>query len=230
MIGMFDSGVGGLTVLSAYRRLSGRADILFFADRKHAPYGTKSEEELLFLVRKNIRDLCARGCSRVLIACCTAGTVWEKLPPEDRRVSVPILAPTAEAAVRATKNRRIGILATDRTCQSGVFAAKIHEALPYATVISHPAPDLVTMVERGARDGAVCGRDLSLLRSVLSVFSGTGIDTLILGCTHFPHLCATIGGLLPGVRLISSSEEGARALCELEKNDRSPGTGKTVCL
>ncbi len=109
MIGVFDSGAGGLFALAELRSLSPSADIVCFADRKNAPYGTKKKDELISLVTSGIDTLLAEGCSEVLMACCTASTVWELLPMRQRAVSVPIIVPTAEESLRLSKNKKIGI-------------------------------------------------------------------------------------------------------------------------
>ena len=107
MIGVFDSGAGGLFALAELRRLLPKADILCLTDRKNAPYGTKSEDELTRHVTSGVDTLLSLGCSSVLMACCTASTVWERLPERERAAAVPIIEPVTEAALRVSKNKKI---------------------------------------------------------------------------------------------------------------------------
>ena len=105
MIGVFDSGVGGMTAFDELRRLLPCEDMVYLADRSNAPYGTKSERELVFLVREDIRRLRELGCEKILVACCTASTVVSLLSEAERRICTPIILPTARAAVSSAISR-----------------------------------------------------------------------------------------------------------------------------
>lgn len=221
MIGVFDSGVGGLTALAALRARLPRADLCYFADTGNAPYGTKSDDVLCRLVKADIDRLRRAGCQKILIACGTAGSVYEKLPPEYRRNAFPILRPAAKRAARVTKNGRIGILATDATVRIGALAREVRDALSDAVLFSVAAAPLVTLAE----EGRTSDRDpvaRQTVKDALAAFSDSDIDTLILGCTHFSRLSALISREMPGVRLVCAAEEGARAffatLTEKEKD------------
>ena len=209
MIGIFDSGVGGITVAKELRRLSPLSDLCFFADRKNAPYGTKSEAELIPLVKRDAEILFNMGAERIIMACCTASTVHRLLPEELKRITVPIIEPTARAAAKATKNGKIGIIATEATVRSSAFGKALSKYEVIRDVLEVPAQPLVGMVESGARDGNIGKNDKMLLCEILTPFRHGGFDTLILGCTHFPHLYGEISEILPGVKIISSSHEGA---------------------
>ncbi len=226
MIGVFDSGAGGLTAISELRRLMPSADICFFADRKNAPYGTKSRRELIKLVRRDILKLYRAGADKILMACCTASTVYDCLPPEMRVLTLPIIEPTAKEAARISAHGRIGVIATEATVSSGAFSKALSKFPTVKEVYELPLQRLVTLVEGGAVDGRLKSHERDELSRLLSPMKNK-IDTLILGCTHFPHLEREISGCLSNVRLVSSSREGAREISKLTKNK---GTGKTIFL
>ncbi len=223
MIGIFDSGVGGYTALSEIRRLAPRADLIYLADTKNAPYGTKSEDELVSLVCRDIDLLANSGAEKILIACCTASTVYPLLDKSRQSISVPIISPAARRASRVTKNGRIGVIATERTVLSHAFS----KALGSCEVFEAPAQKLVSLIEAGERDGRMSNKTKSYLKDLLFPLSEKGIDTLILGCTHFPHLEKEINKILPKVRTVSPSREGARELLSVYKGR---GNGKITYL
>lgn len=220
MIGIFDSGKGGLFALEELRLLKPKVDICFFADRKNAPYGKKTKEELIALATSDIKRLVKFGADKILIACCTASTVWEYLPSEYKSITTPIITPTAAAALGATKNKRIGVIATEATVKSGEFTKSLVSLDNKVTVFEKQTQDFVAMVESGEAD-------INSIRENLLPFSLVGIDTLILGCTHFSHLKKEISLTLPGVALISSSYEGA---LKIAKDTENIGQGKTYYL
>lgn len=226
MIGVFDSGAGGVTAVRELRHLLPTADIVFFPDRENAPYGTRSQKELLPLVSRDIELLLSHGAELVLMACCTASTVYPMLEDELKRVAIPIIEPTARAAAEATSGGRVAVIATEATVRSGAFgrALSLHgirETLEIA------ARELVAAVERGERDGRLSETGEALLDRYLKKVISYGADTLILGCTHFPHLEGEIRKRLPRVKIISSSREGAK---ETLKSLRSHGSGRTVYI
>ena len=226
MIGVFDSGAGGLTAVKELRRLMPTADIAFFPDRKNAPYGKKTTNELIPLVGRDIEILISHGADVVLMACCTASTVYPFLEEGLRRVAIPIIEPTAKAAAADTKNGRVAVIATETTVHSGAFKKSLI-ALGTPNILEIPASDLVTAVERGERDGHLTETGEALLDRYLKEVISYGADTLILGCTHFPHLEGEIRKRLPRVKIISSSREGAK---ETLKSLRTQGSGRTVYI
>ncbi len=226
MIGVFDSGAGGITAIKEVRRLSNAADIAFFPDRPHAPYGTKSPEELIPLVERDVELLLSVGADTVLMACCTASTVHPFLRSDLRRAAIPIIEPTAKAAARVTKNGRIAVLATDATVRARAFGECLSR-LGNLEVSEFAARELVASVEGGARDGRLSKEDGIILDGYVKAVLESGADTLILGCTHFPHLEGEIQKRLPRVKIISSSREGA---IEIEKRSPLRGKGKTVYI
>ena len=223
MIGIFDSGVGGYTALSEVRRLSKSIDVIYLADTKNAPYGTKTEEELVSLVSRDIDVLERAGAEKILIACCTASTVYPLIGKGRQSLSVPIILPAAKRAMELTENGKIGVIATERTVLSRAFS----NALSGYDVFEASAQRLVSLVESGERDGRLGGDARQYLKDLLFPLSEKGIDTLILGCTHFPHLEKEINKILPRVRTVSPSREGARALLSVYKGR---GNGKITYL
>lgn len=226
MIGVFDSGEGGENALAAIRRLCPSADATFFADRKNAPYGRKSPDELVRLLERGITRLLDAGCERVLIACCTASTVHGRLRGALAERSLPIVHPTAEAALRAADGGSIAVIATDATVRSHAF----RDALGESCALEVAASPLVSAIERGAKDGAVSDALGAYLDRLLRPVSDTGADVLLLGCTHFVRLEGEISRRLyaaSGKKIITvdSAEVGAR---EILRFGCSGGSGRTV--
>lgn len=217
MIGVFDSGLGGTMAARELEVLLPEEDICFFADRLGAPYGTKDEGTLLSLVMRDIRLLEDEGADRILMACCTASTVHHLLPPEYRSRCVPIIEPTARRALSLTRCGRIGVIATERTVGSGAFERALRGMRGELEVTSVAAQPLVALIEGGERDGNVSVGTVAYIRALLSPLLEARVDTLILGCTHFPHLARTVASLAEGVALVSSAREGA-----LEMKKRAP--------
>ena len=220
MIGVCDSGEGGRVAVEELRALAPLADICFFADRDNAPYGTKSPHELLSLLRADIKRVRDAGADEVLIACCTASTVFDRLTREERRGVFPIITPTARAAVKKTKSGRIGVLATGATVASHAFRREVLRLLPTAEVIEVEAQRFVNYVECERVDRRDVKETVERLRS-------RDIDTLILGCTHFPRLSGIISEYAGKITLISSAREGALAV---SRRVRLDGSGATIYL
>jgi len=227
MIGVFDSGRGGITAVRELRALLPREDICFFADRKNCPYGTKPPALLTKLVTKDIEILRSLGCDKILIACCTASTVFPLLPGDLQKNTFPIILPTARAAARVTKNGKIGVIATEATVASEAFGRELMSLDRVCEVTELATQNLVSLVERGASDGKITDNDRRELHRTLEPLKNKEIDTLILGCTHFPHLENEIKKALPEVNIISSSREGAM---EIASGISEGGRGKTVYL
>ena len=233
MIGIFDSGVGGIAAYRELRRLLPRADIIYLADREHAPYGTKSEEELILLVSSVVKRLRQRGADRILIACCTASTVYPRLAECDRAVCLPIIGCAAECF----EGQVAGVIATDATVRSHAFADQVKQRAPTARVVEIAAQELVTLVERGARDGNLNRECADMLDDITERLRDEGIDSLFLGCTHFSHLSGELSRRLPGVRIIDTAGLGAArlALSYLNSKDKKSrrdisGLGRTIYM
>lgn len=208
MIGVFDSGDGGLCTVEMIKRLSPGTDVCFLADRKNAPYGTKTKDEIIALTKNNIRKLRNAGADKILIACCTASTVFPFLSDEEKEIAIPIIDATAALAASKTKTKRIGVIATRATVLSGAFRESVKRIIADAEVIERETQELVGLVEGGARDGSVTAEEYEKLERILSEIKTEEFDTLILGCTHFPRLKETISEIV-GRETVSSVEAGA---------------------
>lgn len=206
MIGIFDSGVGGFSAYWTVRRMLPRENILYLADRKNAPYGTKSKDEILSFTKNNIKRLSAMGAERILIACCTASSLHNLLSEEEREISTPIITPAARLAAKV--GEKITVIATNYTVESGAFGKEIRKFAD-RQVYEIAAQELVSLVEHGNRDGRLSPEGEAYLLSLGQRIRETEADTLILGCTHFSHLEGELKRLLPKVKIISPAREGA---------------------
>jgi glutamate racemase len=204
MIGIFDSGVGGLTVARAIMKQTPGYDIVYFGDTAHTPYGTKSAETVIGYTINNIEFLLSRGAQLIVIACNTASSVVTA--PVLKRFSVPIfevITPAVERAVQVSKNFSFGIIGTRATVTSGIYEKKIIENQPQARVYSIACPLLVPLVEEGWLDKA---ETAMIVKKYLKPLKTRQIDTLILGCTHYPLLKKVIQRKIGSrVQLIDSS-------------------------
>jgi glutamate racemase len=208
MIGIFDSGVGGLTVARAIMQQIPGYDIVYFGDTARTPYGTKSAETVIGYTINNIKFLLSRGAELIVIACNTASSVvTDSLL---KQFSVPIfevITPAVELAVKASKNLNFGIIGTRATITSGIYEKKIIESQPRAKVYSVACPLLVPLVEEGWLDKA---ETAMIVKKYLQPLKTRQIDTLILGCTHYPLLKKVIQRKIgKRVHLIDSSISAA---------------------
>ena len=205
-IGIFDSGFGGLTVERAILSALPSIDTVYLGDTARLPYGTKSAATVTQYALKNARLLARHGIDLLVVACNTASAV--ALPALRAELAVPVLGvvePGALVAARATRTGRIGIIGTEGTVASGAYQEAIQRARPDAQVVARACPLFVPLVEEGwvdEKDEVVRG----VVRRYLSPFRGDGVDTLVLGCTHYPLLKAAIGAELAGVKLVDSAE------------------------
>jgi len=205
-IGIFDSGVGGLTVQRAILDALPGADTLYLGDTARVPYGTKSADTVTQYSLRTARFLTGQGIDLLVVACNTASAV--ALPALRQALSVPVIGvvePGARAAVAASRTGRIGVIGTPGTVASGAYQAAIRVLRPSAVVTARACPLFVPLAEEGWTDPAdeiVRG----VARRYLEPMAGEGIDTLVLGCTHYPLLKGAIGAALPGVTLVDSAE------------------------
>ena len=215
MIGVFDSGVGGLAALAVLRRLMPRENAVYLADRKNLPYGEKSEGELIALVSRDIERLVELGCRRVLIACCTASTVYERLPKSYKEISVPIVKEVAKEAKKLTRLGSIAVICTKHTAASHAF----RNELLGVTVTELDTGELVDMIDLGLSDAAVTAADEARIKEIISPILEVGADTLILGCTHFPAIKNTVGKIAGeyGIEhIVDSAKTGADTLVRVK--------------
>jgi len=193
-IGVFDSGIGGLTVVKALVEDLPSESIVYFGDTARVPYGTKSKSTIVKFSLENVEFLLRFGVKCIVIACNTSSS-WA-LPTLRKYFKVPIIGvirPGALAAVHATRNRRVGVIGTTATIHSGAYETAIQRVDPRIKVFSYSCPLFVPLVEEGWLNGAAC---LEVAEKYLQPLKRQGIDTLILGCTHYPLLSSTIRKVL----------------------------------
>lgn len=218
-IGIFDSGLGGLTALKAVRELLPNEDLVYFGDTARVPYGNRDKETLIGYVRDDINVLLRYGVKAVVIACNTADSMGRKeVAPEFDIPVIGVVEPAAKKAAQTTENGVIGVISTAATAKSGVYPALIPQFRPDAKVISEPTPLLVPLIEGGRiRRGDKVMTEL--LKEYLAPLQAEGIDTLVLGCTHYPMLTDIISDIVPDLRLINSGAAVVELLKEtLESN------------
>lgn len=217
-IGVFDSGVGGLTVAREIMRQMPDERIVYFGDTARVPYGNKSGNTVIRFTRQIIRFLLTQDVKAIVIACNTA-TAYA-LEEVEKEIGIPIIGVIhagAKTAIQSTKNGKIGIIGTEGTIQSGVYTRVMVEMKEDIEVTGKPCPLLVPLVEEGLLHDSVTDEIAS---RYLSELKGKYIDTLVLGCTHYPLLRSTIGRLMgPEVTLVNPAYETALELKQiLEKN------------
>lgn len=208
-IGLFDSGLGGLSVVREVRALLPAEDLVYFADSAFCPYGEREPAAIQERSLVIADELVGRGAKVLVVACNTASAV--ALAALRRRHSaVPIvgMVPAVKPAVAISRTGRIGVLATPRTVAGGLLAGVIAEHARGAEVIPLPAPGLADLVEAGETEGPAVE---ALLRPLVAPLPLAGVDTLVLGCTHYPFVAGTIRRLTGGkVALVDSSAAIAR--------------------
>jgi glutamate racemase len=237
-IGVFDSGLGGLTVAREIARALPSESIDYLGDTARCPYGPRDLSQVRRFVLEIGTWLEHRDVKLIVIACNTATAAGLALA--QRAFSVPVIGvvePGARAAVMATVNRRVGVIGTVGTIESGAYSHAVRALDAGVTVFSTAAPLFVEIVEEGLRRGDGKVEDLlaettdvfvrpsfyEIARGYLDPLKRSGIDTLVLGCTHFPLLAAAISQVVgPNVRIISSAEETAREVAmTLERKDQA---------
>jgi glutamate racemase len=192
-LGLYDSGLGGLTVLAALRRAGITQDVVYFADQAHLPYGDKTDAALHGFLNENLTLLAGLRVDAVVTACNTTCAVAQRLGWPDTAFPVLDLIATAGAAFALTPHRRIGVVATAATVRSGAYARAITAAAPHATVYEVAAPALVPLVERGATDTTEARE--AVVAAIAELPSD--VDALVYGCTHYPLLDHQFAAALP---------------------------------
>lgn len=227
-IGVFDSGLGGLTVVRELRRQLPGESIVYFGDIARLPYGTKSREQIRRFSLENTEFLLRRGVKALVIACNSSSSAAFRVLK--RRFSIPIVSviePAVEESLRRTRNKIIGVIGTAATVESRVYEEALKKREPKAQVFAQSCPLFVPLVEEGWLNGGVTDR---VIAKYLSPLIEKRIDTLILGCTHYPLLVEEIRNFVgPEVELVDSAEPTVRQLASLlEKGnllrDRRRGT------
>lgn len=232
-IGVFDSGVGGLTVVRQIRNLMPNESILYLGDTARVPYGTKSPETVIRFATEDAQFLIHRGVKAIVVACNTA-SAWS-LPTLERTFKLPILGviiPGSETALIVSRNKRIGIIGTSATVRSKAYNKAMRARLASVQVFAQACPLLVPLVEEGWFQHPVT---VQVLKEYLTPLVMERIDTLILGCTHYPLLKLTIHRVLTSlapqpIQLVDSAESCAvhvrRRLTDLDLLSPSSIVGK----
>ena len=208
-IGIFDSGVGGLSVLNAIRRQLPTENLLYFADQRHVPYGSRSLEEVRFFSEEITRFLLAQGSKIIIIACNTASAAalryLRKAFPETLFVGMePALKPAAEQSNTGI----VGVLATPATFQGKLYASLVERFASNVTILQDTCVGLVEEIERGALDSE---STRAILNAALRPMLGRGLDTLVLGCTHYPFVIPLIKQIVgENIRVVDPAPAVAR--------------------
>jgi glutamate racemase len=212
-IGIFDSGIGGLTVLHCVARLLPHERLIYLGDTARAPYGTKSAETVREYAFDNADFLVDKGIKLLVVACNSASAV--ALDALKARYALPVVGvvePGARAAAESTRNGKIGVIGTEATIASGAYSRALRALKADLEVYTRACPLFVPIAEEGWVDNEVARQTVALYLASLAT---SGIDTLILGCTHYPLLKDAIGSFLgPTVTLVDSAEAAARVVSE----------------
>lgn len=213
-IGVFDSGLGGLTVLKALMRNLPSEDLVYFGDTARVPYGTKSRESIIQFSKENVSLLLEYQVKMIVVACNSSSS--HALPLLRQMFNIPILGviePGVQKAIRLTRNKVVGVIATPATIASGAYPRLLKEQAPAVKVFSQPCPLFVPLVEEGWLNKKVT---FEIAEEYLQKMKKAKVDTLILGCTHYPLLKPVLRRVMgPNVRLIDSAEEVARVVKNL---------------
>ncbi len=213
-VGIFDSGVGGLTVLRELTRVLPQEDTIYFGDTARVPYGTKSPETVTRYAHEITSFLIRRDIKLLVVACNTASAV--ALPSLKRHFPIPVVGviePGARRAVEVSRGGRIGVIGTAGTIKSSAYTRAIKRLRPDAEVQTKACPLFVPLAEEGWTDNQVARLTAE---SYLQELREAGVDTLVLGCTHYPLLKPVIAEIMgPKVVLVDSAEETARTVAQI---------------
>lgn len=231
-IGIFDSGIGGLTIAKAIGKLMPYERIIYFGDTAHLPYGDKSSESIRHYTRQIVKLLFDKGCKIVVIACNTASAIayqeLKKLYNGKKGTVINVIDPVIELLSDKNPNNRIGIIGTKRTIASRAYPLRIKKTHPHLIVSCLATPLLAPMVEEGFFNNNI---SQTIINAYLSKSNLKEIDTLILACTHYPLIKKEVANYYKGnVKILDSTEVVAKSVLNyLEKNDqRSDGNTKVT--
>ncbi|TAH70893.1 MAG: glutamate racemase [Anaerolineaceae bacterium] len=225
-IGVFDSGVGGLTVVKEIMNQIPGETIIYFGDTARLPYGSKSKKTVITYTRQIVRFLMNNNVKAIVIACNTASAL--ALETVKSEVDIPIIGvvkPGAKVAASTTRNGRIGVIGTEGTIQSGIYSEILSKTNPKVEVFGKACPLFVPLVEEGLLDDPVT---FEMVKRYTSEILDKQIDTLVLGCTHYPLLRKTIGKVVgEDIVLVNPAYETAKVLSEVLtdkglRNDANP--------
>ena len=229
-IGVFDSGLGGLTAFKRLRQVLPREDIIYLGDTGRVPYGSRSREIIIKYAREDIAFLRRHDIKAIVVACGTVSTTaLEVIAPDYPLPVFGVVLPAAQQAAKLTRNGKIGLIGTQASIRSGAYDRHIRACLPQAEIFPAACPLFVPLVENGRiKPGDVVIE--TIVREYLTPLKSAGVDTLILGCTHYPLLAPVIRAFMgPGVTLIdtgaATAEYVARQLGAADMlSDRSQGS------
>ncbi|MBR0423299.1 MAG: glutamate racemase [Clostridia bacterium] len=227
-IGIFDSGLGGLTAVKAIKKLLPHEDIVYFGDTGRMPYGTKIEKKIISYANQDINFLKSKNVKMIISACGTVSSYVKQLNTPE--LITGVIKPSCQSAANLTKNHKIGIIGTSATIKSNAYIKELHKICPDAKIIQQDCPLLVPLIENGFTD-----KSSDMLCKAVNIymkkFIEEKVDTLILGCTHYPIIKDVINDALGGrVNLINPGEETAKFIKKhLEENNllsekSGPGT------
>ena len=223
-IGIFDSGSGGLTVFKAIKKILPDENLIYFGDFARIPYGTKSQKLVQQYALEDARFLMQYDVKMIVVACNTASAM--ALDFLKANLDIPVIGvvnPGARAAVRDTKNNKIGVIGTSATINSDAYARALLQIQPDAQIVSNACPLLVPLVEEGWLDNEIT---ILTLKTYLKDILKNNIDTLILGCTHYPLLSETIQKIVGAqITLIDSGLETARTVNNILKENNMYNSG-----
>lgn len=213
-IGVFDSGVGGLTVAREIMRQIPNERIVYFGDTARVPYGSKSKDTIIRYSRQIIRFLKTKEVKAIVVACNTASAfALETIKPELDIPIIGVVKPGAKVAAQTTQNGKIGVIGTEGTIRSEIYTQTIHKENEKAEVMGKACPLFVPLVEEGWLKDPVT---VTVAERYLQPFKESDIDTLILGCTHYPLLRSTVGKIMgESVNLVNPAYETAIELRSL---------------
>jgi glutamate racemase len=217
-VGVFDSGIGGLTVVREIRRILPRENIVYLGDTARLPYGTKSVDAIIQYSLENMSFLLSRGVKYIVIACYSSTSV--ALEIVQQRCPVPVIGvirPGVKRALKVSVSGKIGVIGTSLTIYSGAYEKVFQELSAGSEVIGRPCPLLVSLVEEGWLDHPATRL---IVESYLEPLRDDGIDTLLLGCTHFPLLMDVFKKTMGAIQFVDASHEVSEELSrELERLD-----------
>ncbi len=227
-IGVFDSGVGGLTVAREIAIQLPKENIVYFGDTARVPYGSKSKDTIIRFSEQIIRFLSTKHVKAIVIACNTASAL--ALEAVRDKFEVPIIGvvvPGARAAVTTTERLKVGVIGTEATVKSGMYTKNIQKMNPEITVIEKACPLFVPLVEEGFREHHITAEAIDYY---LKSMKNTGIDAMILGCTHYPLLRTQIQEYLgEKIKIVNPAYEAAMDLKQLLEHADMANTGEDLC-
>ena len=221
-IGLFDSGVGGLTVLKELVKEFPKAKFTYLGDTARLPYGNKAPETLEKYSLENMEFLASKKVDAIVVACHSASSVCLEMNLFKKIPVFNVISPSCKEALETSKSKKIGVMATKATIRSQVYPSYINQLDPSAQVIGQECPLLVPLVEEELSDDEITE---IILKRYLKPLQAGSVDTILLGCTHYPILKDSISSLCPDITLIDPARSVALKLRELfddSKDEESP--------